>query len=136
MLLRLRDRVDKPVGPAGIGDVFGALHEQDRADGLVAPRNISLVALCAYNPELNPIERIRLYLRERYLSHRLLDCYDAIAAACCRARNELTPQRLKSLTNDTYLEQVRIQARRHKYRAPSVGPCYRLNPMSVCSINQ
>jgi transposase len=79
-----------------------------RARGLKVPVNVSLVILPPYSPELNPIERIWLYLRERYLSHRLLDTYDAILDACCRAWNQLTPQRLKSLTSYPYIEQVRI----------------------------
>ena len=34
---------------------------------------------------LDPVERIWLYLRERYLSHRLLDDYEAVVDACCQA---------------------------------------------------
>ena len=47
-----------------------------------------------------------LYLRERHLSHRLLAGYDAIVDACCAAWNQLTPERLRSLTNYPYLQQV------------------------------
>jgi transposase len=32
-----------------------------------------LLPLPSYSPELNPIERVWLHLKERYLSHRLLD---------------------------------------------------------------
>ena len=38
-----------------------------------------------------------LYLRERFLSQRVLDGYDAIVDACCQAWNALTPERLRSL---------------------------------------
>ena len=57
-----------------------------RSGDLDVPDNISLVILPAYSPELNPIERIWLYLRERHLSHRLLDSYDdrSCPAAWCR----------------------------------------------------
>jgi len=42
---------------------------------LSLPEPITLVPLPAYSPELNPVERVWLYLRERYLSHRpLADC--------------------------------------------------------------
>jgi hypothetical protein len=44
------------------------------------------VPLPPYSPELNPVERLWLYLRERHLSHRLLDDYDAIVEAYCDAR--------------------------------------------------
>ena len=37
------------------------------------PDNISLVTLPPYSPELNPVERVWLYLRETCLSLRLLD---------------------------------------------------------------
>ena len=69
-----------------------------------APGNVTLVPLPPYAPELNPVERVWLYLRERFLSHRLLD--DAIVDACCAAWNRLTPKRLRSLCSYPYLQQV------------------------------
>ena len=78
-----------------------------RSGDLDVPDNVSLIILPAYSPELNPIERIWLYLRERHLSHRLLDTYDDIVNACCRAWNKLTAERLQSLTSYPYLQQVR-----------------------------
>ena len=65
---------------------------------LVVPTNVTLVPLPPYAPELNPVERVWLFLRERFLSHRLLDGYEAIVEACCEAWNALTPERLRSLT--------------------------------------
>src|SRR5215218_5415220 len=46
--------------------------------------NLTLVSLPAYSPELNPVEWIWLYLRERYLSHRLLADEEVVIEACCR----------------------------------------------------
>ncbi|NJM34525.1 MAG: IS630 family transposase [Rhodomicrobium sp.] len=70
------------------------------AAALKVPDCITLVPLPAYSPELNPVERIWEYLKERYLSHRLLDDYDAIVDAACCAWNKLTDEagRLTSLT--------------------------------------
>ena len=70
------------------------------AKKLKVPANITFVPLPAYSPELNCIERIWLYLKERYLSHRLLDDYDAIVDATCVAWSKLTAEtgRLTSLT--------------------------------------
>lgn len=76
------------------------------AHDLRVPTNVTLVPLPPYSPELNPVERVWLYLRERNLSHRLLDSYDAIVDAVCAAWNQLPPERLKSLTRYSYLEQV------------------------------
>ena len=39
---------------------------------LRTPDNITLVPLPPYSPELNPVERVWLHLKERFLSHRLL----------------------------------------------------------------
>ena len=65
-----------------------------RAKKLVVPSNIMLVWLPPYSPQLNPVERVWLFLREKHLSHRLLDTYDAIVGALCRAWNALTKERL------------------------------------------
>jgi transposase len=79
-----------------------------RARTLVIPSNVTLVWLPPYSPQLNPVERVWLFLRERHLSHRLLDDYDALVAALCRAWNALTKERLHSLTSYPYLDQIKI----------------------------
>ena len=67
---------------------------------LVVPANLTLVHLPPYSPELNPVERVWLYLRERWLSHCVLAGYDAVLDAACAAWNALRaePGRLRSLT--------------------------------------
>src|SRR5437868_6541856 len=75
----------------------GAGWHDERA--LTVPDNLTVVPLPAYSPELNPIERVWLYLRERFLSLRFLPDTAAIIEACCRAWNALTaePGRIRSL---------------------------------------
>jgi transposase len=89
------------------------------ARGLSVPANVTLLPLPPYSPELNPVERVWLYLRERYLSRRVLDGYAAVLdgyaavldgyaavlEAACRAWNALLgePGRLTSLTAYPYL---------------------------------
>jgi putative transposase len=72
---------------------------------LQVPQNVTLLPLPAYSPELNPIERVWLYLRERFLSHRVLASYTAVLDAACRAWNALVAEtgRLASLTAYPYL---------------------------------
>ena len=72
---------------------------------LAVPDNVTLLPLPPYSPELNPVERVWLYLRERFLSHRVLDGYEAVLDAACRAWNALAaePGRLASLTAYPYL---------------------------------
>lgn len=79
------------------------------AKALVVPKNMTLVALPPYAPQLNPVERLWLHLKARYLSHRLLADYDAIADAACAAWNKLTAEagRITSLCSYPWIEEVR-----------------------------
>lgn len=72
------------------------------------PANVTLVPLPAYSPELNPVERVWLYLKERYLSHRLLNDYDAVLVAACTAWNRLRDEtgRVQSLCSYPWIEEV------------------------------
>jgi transposase len=78
------------------------------AKALQVPSNITLVPLPPYAPDLNPVERIWLYLRERFLSHRLFETFEAVVNACCRAWNDLVaqPGRLLSLTAFPWIQKV------------------------------
>jgi transposase len=73
---------------------------------LAVPSNVTLVPLPPYAPELNPVERVWLFLRERFLSHRLLDGYDAVVDACCEAWNALSSDRIRSLTDFPWIRKV------------------------------
>ncbi len=77
------------------------------AYALIVPDNVTLVRLPPYSPELNPVEHVWLYPRERHLSHRLLAGYDAIVDAICSAWNQPTPAGLNTLTSYPYLSQVK-----------------------------
>jgi transposase len=72
---------------------------------LAVPENVTLLPLPPYSPELNPVERVWLYLRERFLSHRLLADYEAVLDAACDAWKALVAEigRLASLTAYPYL---------------------------------
>ena len=73
------------------------------------PPNISLVNLPPYSPELNAIERVWQYLRDRYLSGRLFTGTRAIVDACCEAWNRLLEEagRIRSLTNLDWIRKVK-----------------------------
>lgn len=79
------------------------------AGDIVVPENVSLIFLPPYSPQLNPPERLWLYLRERFLSLRLFRDLDDIIDACCDAWNRMTaePGRIASLTDFSYLRKVR-----------------------------
>ena len=96
-----------------IGDDEHAVMILDQAGwhgskALTVPANITLVPLPSYSPELNPVERVWLYLKERFLSHRLLADYNAIVDAACNAWNRLVAEagRIKSLCSCQWITQV------------------------------
>lgn len=80
-----------------------------RSGNLQVPDNITPLKLPSYSPELNPVERVWLYMRERFLSHRVFVNYHAILDACCAAWNAVAnaPDLMHSLTNYPYLRKVR-----------------------------
>ncbi len=69
------------------------------------PANLTLLHLPSKSPALNPLEKAWQYLRERYLSHRVLPDDAAILDAACDAWNGLCaePGRLRSLTSFPWL---------------------------------
>jgi hypothetical protein len=66
---------------------------------LRVPRNISLLHLPPYSPELNPAENIWQFLRQNHLSNRVFESYTDIVDACCAAWNAIVsePKRITSI---------------------------------------
>ena len=99
---------EKGIRPRGRRDLrhdalylFGAVcPERDHGVAHITP-----VFLPPYSPELNAIERVWLYLRERFLSHRLWPSYQEILDACCVAWNRFRaePGRIRSLCSFEWL---------------------------------
>ena len=65
---------------------------------LVIPPNITLPLLPPRSPELNPVENIRQFLRDNWLSNRIFKSYDDIVALCCEAWNKLIEQPWKIMS--------------------------------------
>ncbi len=78
------------------------------SNDLAVPANVTLVPLPPYSPELNPVERVWLYLKEQFLSLRLLNDYGAIVEAACAAWNRLLAEagRIKSLCSYPWIPKV------------------------------
>ena len=79
------------------------------ANALQVPSNITLVPLPPYSPELNPVERVWLHLKDRFLSHRLLNDYEAIVDAACTAWSALLAEvgRITSLASYPWILAVK-----------------------------
>ena len=72
---------------------------------LVVPANLTLVHLPSHAPELNPVEKVWQFMRDRQLSHRVLAGYEAVLDAACAAWDAVRaePGRLRSLTSFPWL---------------------------------
>ena len=96
------------VAPGAHGIVLMDKAGWHTASDLVVPENLSLVFLPPYSPELNPIERLWLHLRDNRLSHCVFQTTGEIVDTCCDAWNWLLGQtgRIRSLCSYPWLEQV------------------------------
>ena len=72
---------------------------------LTIPANITLLALPARSPELNPAEMLWRELRQRYLSNRVYRSTTALERAVSRAWCALAsqPERVQRLCNFSWL---------------------------------
>lgn len=57
------------------------------ANELNIPRNITILSLPPYSPELNPMEQVFQQLRKLKLSNAAYDSYEEIDQACVEAWN-------------------------------------------------
>lgn len=60
---------------------------------LVVPENITILHLPPYSPELNPVERLWLYIKSHFLSNKVFADYDHLVRAGGDAYRALEPQR-------------------------------------------
>ena len=100
--------LSQAVAPGAHGVVLMDKAGWHTAGDLVVPENLSLVFLPPYSPELNPIERLWLHLRDNRLSHCVFHTTEGIIDSCCEAWNWLLAEagRIRSLCSYPWLEQV------------------------------
>ena len=75
---------------------------------LSVPKNISLLHLPPYSPELNPVETVWEYLRANKLGNSVFDDYTAIVDRCCAAWTWLVeaPGRIRSIATRSWTKTV------------------------------
>jgi transposase len=76
------------------------------AKGLRVPANLTVVGLPPDSPELNPVERLWLYLRQHHWSNRVDEDVDAVEAAAAVGWRAvcLDPERIRSVCRCEYLD--------------------------------
>ena len=100
--------LSQAVAPGAHGIVLMDKAGWHTASELRVPENLTLVFLPPYSPELNPIERLWLHLRDNRLSHCVFQTTEGIIDGCCQAWNWLLAEtgRIRSLCSYPWLEQV------------------------------
>lgn len=75
------------------------------AKALRVPGNLSVLRLPPYSPELNPVERLWLYLRQHYWSNRVYPDIEALEEAAVSGWRAvcLSPDKIKSVCRCGYL---------------------------------
>jgi transposase len=74
------------------------------------PKNVTLIPLPPYSPQLNPVEKLWQYLRQRYWSNRIYANYDHLREAAAQAWHKvcLDPEKIKSICRAAYVERAFI----------------------------
>ena len=75
---------------------------------LKIPPNMTIFALPAYSPELNPVENLWHYLRSHYWANRTYAHYDALRLAAIEAwqKAALDPTIIQSVCRASYAERT------------------------------
>ena len=77
-----------------------------KAKALKVPANMTLLFLPPYSPELMPMERVWAWMRQHDLSNRVFVDAEEIDQACAASWNKLTPERIKTITHEAWLERA------------------------------
>ena len=71
---------------------------------LKVPKNIKIFFLPPYSPELNPVERLWLYIKKHILSNKIYKTIDDLETALCEFINRLSQETVKNICTSSYLD--------------------------------
>lgn len=74
-----------------------------RSKGLKIPQNITLIYLPPYSPELNPLERLWLHIKQNILRNKIYDSIQDLERALCSFIVNFTSDVIKQVCNAPYL---------------------------------
>jgi transposase len=94
---------------------------------LTVPKNVTLLRLPPYSPELNPIENVWEYLRANQLSRRVWRCYDDIVEPAAMLGIG------SSLTKHVSLRSPTENGHRSGFKAAGIST-FRLRPFSLMTV--
>lgn len=74
-----------------------------KSKNLKVPKNINIIYLPPYSPELNPVERLWLYIKQNILRNKIYDTIALLEGALCKFIASLSHSTIKQLCNAAYL---------------------------------
>jgi len=75
-----------------------------KSGDLKVPENIKIFFLPPYSPELNPVERLWLYIKQRILSNKIYQTIDDLEKTLCEFINGLSKEIVKNICTASYLD--------------------------------
>lgn len=70
---------------------------------LIIPSNIKLIYLPPYSPELNPVERLWLYIKNNILKNKVYKSIDDLEVSLCDFLKSITQEKISSICAANYL---------------------------------
>ncbi|MFP3026984.1 MAG: transposase, partial [Wolbachia sp.] len=67
------------------------------------PKNIDIIYLPPYSPDINPVERFWLYIKQNILRNKIYDTIALLESALCKFITSLSHSTIKKLCNAAYL---------------------------------
>lgn len=100
----LLNEVAKEIPPGRIAVMIMDGAGWHHAGDLIIPDNIVFLFLPPYSPELNPVEQIWQYIKDKFLANRVFESSEDILDACCEAWNSFAnnPSLISSLTSRSW----------------------------------
>jgi transposase len=74
-----------------------------RSKGLRVPKNITIIYLPPYSPELNPVERLWQYLKDNLIKNRIYDSVSLLEDTVCAFIRNITESSIKTICSVSYL---------------------------------
>ena len=74
-----------------------------KSDRLIISKNIRIIILPPYSPELNPTEKLWQYIKDHTIKNRIYKTLRELENAVCKFVNTLTPEIIRSVCNINYV---------------------------------
>ena len=74
-----------------------------KSKGLKVPKNIVIFYFPPYSPELNPVERLWLYVKNNILSNRVYEKLEDLEIKLCEFMNQLQNEVVKNICTLEYV---------------------------------